>query len=343
MRILAGTCVRQHPEVLEAHLTTMRWQDLPDGVTLDLCYIDDNDDPAASAALRRAARALPAGERGDAAYGIGEFTHEWNVASFHRLASEKQRLLELAICEGYDAIWLVDSDLLSDPGTLRSLLDCAHPIVSATFWTRWTPDSDPLPQVWQTHPYGFDGAGWTGPRFLQALEARELVRVRGLGANTLIRREALLHGAGFWPLLADLPEGGMWQGEDRHFSVRAERLHIPLYADAWPEVWHCYRPSQREELAQQLERLQRVRLPAPRELDWVSLAIEPLEEPALAGHVEHVRGRLGMLRLAPELEAAIRTCEVGDAKFVRASIMGSERMLRIRLLDVHDATSRAAP
>lgn len=333
IRILAGTICKQVPEVLQAHLETMRWQ-RTDHTKTDLVYVDDNDDEASRDLLRRTARTLSAGERGAAEYGVGEFTHGWNIAAFHRLAREKQRLLELAVAERYDYVFLVDSDLLLAPSTLQSLLDANAPIASAVFWTRWTPADRPLPQVWQQHPYGFDAAGWTEQSFLAALRDHQRVRVRGLGACTLISVDALRAGCGFWPLLGDLPADGMWQGEDRHFCVRAERLHVPMVADAWPEVWHCYRPSQRAELTDQLARLRASSKDVAEFGDWVSLAIEPLEEPALIGHVEHVRGRLGALALAGAIENALVGMRVRDSQFLRVPFEDRERLVRVRLLDV---------
>lgn len=333
IRILAGTIAKQVPEVLSAHLECMRWQ-RTDNAKIDLVYVDDNDNEESRALLRRAARTLPAGERGAAEYGVGEFTHGWNIAAFHRLAAEKQRLLALAVAERYDYVWLVDSDLLCAPSTLQSLLDAQAPIVSAVFWTRWTPTERPLPQVWVQHPYGFDGAGYSEAEFLGKLRDRQRVRVRGLGACTLVSVDALRAGCGFWPLLGDLPSDGMWQGEDRHFCVRAERLHVPMHADAWPEVWHCYRPSDRVQLADQVERLRAWSKETPEFGDWVSLAIEPLEEPALVGHVQHVRGRLGALPLAGVIENALVGMQVRDSQFLRVPFEDRERLVRVRLLDV---------
>src|SRR5690606_38605817 len=121
-----------------------------------------------SAILASEGETLRAGDREDAQYTVAEHTHEWNIPAFHRLAREKQRLLDRARDGGYDAIWLVDSDLLCAADTLRSLVASGKEIVSAVFWTQWTPGDPALPQVWQTHPYGFDGAGWSGDRFLRA-------------------------------------------------------------------------------------------------------------------------------------------------------------------------------
>lgn len=343
MRILVGTICRTDPQTLAAHLKSMRWQKVDPSVRVDLVYIDDNLDPQSSEVLADFADCvLEPGERPEGAlYGVSSETHQWSVPTFHFLAREKQRLFDRAVAENYDAVFLVDSDLLLDPSTLQSLIATEKDVVSACFWTQWTPADPPLPQVWNQHPYGFDGAGWRGSDFLSRLRSRELVRVRGLGACTLIRRSALERGLGFWPLVDGLPSEGMWQGEDRHFCVRAERLHIELWCDAWPNVAHVYRPEDRAEIDAWMSAHEVESEGVPLPGDWVSIAIEPCEEPQLALHRELVRGRLGLLRVLPEIEEALFSMRVGESKFVTPrfpidypieAYRGQRRALRIHLL-----------
>ena len=319
MRILVGGCVRQAPEVLRAHLQTLQWQRLPQGVSLSFYFVDDNLDNESSELLAsvEGACVLPATERPDGAeYSTHEGGHSWTIPTFYHLAVQKQRLLEIALLQNFDAVLLVDSDLLLAPDTLTSLLATEKEVVSGVFWTSWGATDAPLPQVWTTHPYGFDGAGWTTHTFLRDLRNRSLVRVRGLGACTLIRTNALRRGAAFWPLVPGLPEWGMWQGEDRHFCVRAERQHIELWADAWPQIYHVYRPSDRTHCNDVIAQL--AIEPAIIDGTYVSLIVEPCEEPQLALHKEHIRGRIGSLPLLPDIEDAVREMRVGDSRFVRA-------------------------
>lgn len=330
MKILAGTICRVDPETLEAHLKTVKWQQLDDGISVDYVYIDDNVDPQSTKLLREEVETLTAGPRPvEAGYEVTETTHKWRVATFDFLAQEKQRLLEKAVEERYDAIWLVDADLLCDPGTLQSLIDADKQIVSAVFWTKWQPELPALPQVWLKHPYELSGRGKTRFEFLSELSERQLVPVYGLGACTLARVEALEH-ARFFPRLSELPSGGMWQGEDRSFCIRAERAHIGMAADAWPDIWHCYRPSDREHLDDVVSKLQALRSHAPLYGDLVSIGIRPLEEPGLSQHQEIVRGRLGQLKLLPEIEAALLEMKPRDSRIVTATYspyLPSQKML----------------
>jgi hypothetical protein len=309
MKILAGAAVRQDPEVLAAHIETMKWQTAD--AQVDLCYVIDQDpdepgysevvdlltsDPDIQTILTDVA-SRPAG----AEYVRGEDTHSWTIPTFEHLARLKQLLLDKAVADGYDAVWLVDTDLLCDPGTLSSLISVDAPVVSAVFWTRWSPGGPPQPQVWLRHPYELSNARYSEHKFLSLLHRRNIVRVLGLGACTLIKTE-VLDRLKYWPFLPGLPTHGMWQGEDRHFSLRANRQHIPLIADAWPDIYHIYRPSDKANIPAALSLLRGHGKRVATIGDFVSFQLENLSDPRFADHALNIRGRLGQLDLLPEIE-----------------------------------------
>ena len=332
MRILACGVVRQNPEILRAHLETMKWQS--GDFRVDYLWIDDNADEDSSALLEGNGQTWKATPKPDTArYAVDSATHRWNVPTFHWLAGEKQRLLDYAKAEKYDAVFMVDSDLLLSPDTLNSLWHADRDVVSAVFWTRWTPDAPPLPQCWLSHPYELQGRGVEAHEYVQSLVDRQLVRVGGLGACTLFRARVFDRIA-YAPLLDGLPEHGMWQGEDRHFAVRAERNRVEMWADAWPDVWHCYRPEDIPSIPAVMDRLSSFEVG-----DAVSFTVEPLEETRLPMHTEHVRGVVGRLKLVPALEDALRDLR-GEA-FVRLSFpywwpvsdyRGRTKLVRVRML-----------
>ncbi len=43
VKILAGSIIRQKPNILAAHMKTMLWQSVPKGVEVDYFYINDLD------------------------------------------------------------------------------------------------------------------------------------------------------------------------------------------------------------------------------------------------------------------------------------------------------------
>jgi hypothetical protein len=125
----------------------------------------------------------------------------------------------------------------------------------------------------------------------------------------------------------------MWQGEDRTFCLLAERNHIAMAADGWPDIWHCYRPSDANDSAvvskrfrSEHERHKR----NPRFGDFISARINPLEERTLGAHSELVRGRLGATRLLPEIEQALLQMKPRESRIVEATFpesLPSKKML----------------
>lgn len=342
MRILVASVTNNPPELLAPHLLHLREQEVPDEIELSSFYITDNVPYESAELLDEAGVRMKEAEPkpDDATYAVSAETHHWSKPTFYWLARQKQFLIDVAKNERFDAIWLVDSDLVVGSDTLASLLSCNRSVVSAVFWTHWTPDAPPLPQVWMEHPYELQGRGYEAHEFIRSLRERELIQVGGLGACTLIRSD-VFGKVGFWPLIDGLPDWGMWQGEDRHFCVRAERNHIALWADAWPDIFHIYRPSDLDRLPS----FQRPTSRPPKVGDLVSFTIEPVEEPARAGYKEHVRGRLGALRILPNIERALQEMKPGDERFIKARFpswwkvpeyRGKTKALHLRLIAVKD-------
>lgn len=347
-RVLAVASVRVDPAVFRANLKSLRAQRLPKGIELDLRYTIDDEEHESElydlieeyGGFSDRAEDRPAA----AAYGVGPQTHAWNVATFEHLARTKQRLLDYAAAEAYDYAWVVDTDLVLDPSTLASALALKEDIVSSVFWTPWQIGGQPLPQVWLAHPYELQGKGMGAGEFIDKLQRRKAVPVAGGGACTLISAAALKK-VRYHPRLPDLPEGGMWQGEDRTFSILAERGHLSHVADGWPDIAHLYHPQDRTvEVIEAVES----QLLGPRQLfakpgDLVNFTLESLDDPQLGGRTFPVRGRLGGLWLAPEIEAALQDMRVGSQQFVEISfpqswpvepLRGKRRIIALNLIDV---------
>jgi hypothetical protein len=348
MRLLIASVTNARPEILGPHLDTVRWQAIPPGWTVDTLYLVDPEAPAASRELltEKEISWRPAGAKPeDASYEVREETHIWSLPTFYWLAEQKQHILDHARDLGYDALLLVDSDLLLDFRAIASLIHADKPIVSGVFWTRWQPDAPELPQVWLQHPYGFSGLGKIDHQFLSELRSNQLVEVVGLGAFTLIHSSAFPF-IDFLPLIEGLPSEGMWQGEDRHFCVRANRAHVPLWADAWPRIFHVYRPSDIFSIKQEMEKLAPRDPVPPTRTTYISAVLEPLEEPELPGFHYHLRGQLATLPILPEISSALSTMLPGEEQIISVTFpyywqipeyRNQRKALRIRLLDTREA------
>lgn len=359
-KILIGAVVRKPPQVLRAWLQTLAWQRFRSPApTLDLAFItnfaptDAFADDAKAVLAQSGAEIVdvpaPAGDYGDTPQ-----TRAWTGPAFTRMAQLKNELIQRALDTNADYLFLCDADVLCDPYTLQSLLDQDAPIVSAVYWTNWqrpvpgmTTFQHAGPQVWLRHPYYLDDERYSEGEFRERLVKRQRTRVRGLGACTLISAEALRAGVSFARVDA-LPPGPMSEGEDRHFCARAQRLHIPMFADPWPDVYHAYHPSEYGDIPAMLARLYESHPQRPALGMLVSAKIEPLEPvtDALGRQMmlspKYVRGRLGALAVLPQIEEAIGQLVVGDSAMVRvmypqhfelAWLRGQTRIMRVTLLD----------
>lgn len=260
-RVLIGSPVNQKPPILAEFLKSLSELDVS-GTLTDFAFVDDNQNPDSSAMLaafhREGSRvfilesATGAVGTGRQDYVCDDKTHRWNEDLVWRVAEHKDRMIRFALENEYDYLFLIDSDLVLHPDTLRHLITCGRAIVSEIFWTQWQPDSPPLPQVWLQDQYTlFEHA--RGERisqeeaqsrtraFLESLKTPGLYEVGGLGACTLISREALQKGVSF----REVPNVSFW-GEDRHFCIRAAALGLRLYVDTCYPAYHIYRESDLE-------------------------------------------------------------------------------------------------
>lgn len=250
MQILVGSPVRQEPQILSEFLTSLLELD-SEALTLDFIFVDDNDTPESQELLRAfwpAGRVeiLP-GKGSGPAYEKTAQTHLWREELIWRVASYKDEMIRLAREQGYDGLFLVDSDLVMHPRTLQQLVAADVEIVSEVFWTRWTPQDQELPQVWLRDQYTLHAQGRNEQlsaqdvlhrqqAFLTELRQPGVYEVGGLGALTFIRKPALDAGVSF----AEVPALGFW-GEDRHFCIRAQALGLKLHVDTHYPALHLYR------------------------------------------------------------------------------------------------------
>jgi GT2 family glycosyltransferase len=223
---------------------------------LACAFIDDNVDPESSRLLAEfkfpgpcAVTRVGSSEEGSE-YRQDEVTHHWREDLIWKVAGFKDLLIELALENDMDYIFLVDSDLVLSPYTLEHLVGCDKEIVSEVFWTSWQPDQLLLPQVWSRGEYELaprrreeklteEEAHRRTLEFIRNAYQPGIRQVGGLGACTLIRRSALSRGARF----AEIDNLTYW-GEDRHFCIRARALGIELWADTTCPPLHLYRESE---------------------------------------------------------------------------------------------------
>lgn len=362
-KILVGSVLRKPKIVLQAFLAALEAQEVEGNVDLYFLFVDDGLDAEAKAAVEEwlserdgeLAQHELGREEGDYRESTGT-TRGWTPKAWHRVGALKNRIFQTALSGAYDFIWHIDADVICDPRTLQSLLDAEKPIVAAVYWTKWqrpTTSGEIVhagPQVWVQHPYtlfgnaGPDGIYEDEAAFRRALIERRLARVGGLGACTLFAREVVEAGVHFAPVGA-LPPGPMSDGEDRHLCWRANALHVPMYGDAWPNVWHAFHPQEYAGVGEARKKLSAPLLDrCTNALDHVSVTVEPLDWPS---GKQWMRGRLATLPTLPEIIEHLATMKRRQKKVIRVhfpltyphpQLRGKIGTVQIRLLDVRRYT-----
>jgi hypothetical protein len=247
-RLLIGSCVCQTPRILEKFLQSLKNLELSAYETVFM-LADDNQISASSEMLRGAELSgktviLDPPPR-ETDYYTNETTHFWNNSLVMRVADLKNAIIAHAIEEGFDYLFLIDSDLLVNPNLINHLMAQNKAIVSEIFWTRWQPDTLPMPNAWMYDMYEMahpanepDVRRQLMIDFFERLSVPGVYEVGGLGACTLLSVPALKAGLSFLPVR----NVSFW-GEDRWFCIRAAALGFPLYMDTHYPAKHLYRES----------------------------------------------------------------------------------------------------
>ncbi len=250
-RILIASTVRQKPAVLKEFLLGLAELDLS-GLKFDFLFIDNNDEEDATWLLQTfgvpGSTTYLAREKPQQDYLCSEQTHQWTGDLVWKVASYKDSILQFTREKDYSHVFLVDSDLVLHPQTLKQLLAAQKDIISEIFWTEWTPGTGKMPQVWLSGNYNFrygDQSFNNGEAYQK--EANSLLQqwllpgvyeVGGLGACTLVSSQAIARGVSF----KCIKNVDYW-GEDRHFCIRASVLGLGLYVDTHYPAYHIYRES----------------------------------------------------------------------------------------------------
>lgn len=253
VKVLLGSPVRQKKEVLNLFLRSIKELNRGSFIDIDYYFVDDNVDNESGSLLAHFAEEFPntvliKPEESDA-YICNEDGHVWHEDLIWKVAGYKNGMIEKALADDYDYLFLVDSDLILHPKTLEQLIYVKKDITSEIFWTKWERDFPKLPQVWMSDQYNLyenlrgeslsaDEILKRVQNFIKTLSVPGVYLVGGLGACTLISKKALYAGVNF-----DEIYNVSFIGEDRHFCIRAAALGFQLFVDTNYPAYHIYRLS----------------------------------------------------------------------------------------------------
>lgn len=251
LKILIGSPIRREPEILKEFIASIKELKRED-IEYHYFFVDDNVNEESSNILNKFkeeddnAIILKSNEV-DLAYICNDLTHKWSNDLVKKVTKFKNTIIEHAIKEEFDYLFFIDSDLIIHPNTINRLVSVNKDIVSTIFWTSWYPGLKEEPQVWLKDNYTLydkvNGEVLSNEEvikrkeeFLNMLRQPGTYKVGGLGACTLISRKALLTGVNFNEIY-----NISYDGEDRHFCIRAVVLGLELYVDTYYPAYHIYR------------------------------------------------------------------------------------------------------
>ncbi len=257
LRVLIGVPIRQTPIILKEFLESLKDID-KNGFTVDYYFIDDNDNSDSQKLLELFRESADSSVKIEVihssdTYLCNNHTHFWSDNLVWKVADYKNKIIQHCLDQNYDYLFLIDSDLILHPLTLRHLVSADKDILSEIFWTRWTPDGEEMPQVWMFDKYSFVDIPSIGSNtelaknitssVIHQFRKPGIYKVGGLGACTLIKTKALMKGLNF----SKIYNVSFW-GEDRHFCIRAVALGLELYVDTTYPALHLYREEDLEKV-----------------------------------------------------------------------------------------------
>jgi hypothetical protein len=217
MRILIGAPVRTSERIFEHYVKALR----PLGA--DLFFFLHNSP--------NLAKYLNEGEYEHIQTPSEHVPHVWNPRLLMEVSTMKNRLLKKALDGGYDYFFLVDSDTILHPDTLKHLLALKRDIVAEVCWTKWKPQEELKPNAWMYDFYEFGGTP------IESFKKSGLYEVGGVGGVVLISRKVIAAGVNYTPI----PNLSTSLWEDRAFCVRAAVHGFKIHLDTQFPANHLYR------------------------------------------------------------------------------------------------------
>ena len=153
--------------------------------------------------------------------------HLWTLELMRTMSDLRNRTITEMLTGGYDYWFSVDTDIVLDPKTLRTLIKADKDIVSEIFWTQ-APSGKYWCTAWNYDQYSQPDEAWRKPG---------LYRCGMTGALTLVKRKVFEAGVDY----TQIPNiYSALRGEDRHFCVRAACAGFELWIDSHCPAEHLY-------------------------------------------------------------------------------------------------------
>ena len=217
-RILITAPLRQEADVFLEYQKGLDALEIPEGYAVSRFFVV-NDCPEILPLIRNAEYVVM--DTGDTYEKTGN-DHKWTPELMRKMSGLRNRTIEEMLAYGFDYWLSIDTDVIADPRTLRTLIEADRDIVSEIFWTQhWC-------NAWDYDQYSPPREEWREPG---------LYRCGMTGACTLVKRKVFENGVDYTPI----PNiRNALRGEDRHFCVRAACAGFGMWIDTHCPATHLY-------------------------------------------------------------------------------------------------------
>ena len=222
-RILITAPLRQETDIFLEYQKGLDALEIPDGYEVSRFFVV-NDCPEILPHIRDAEYVVT--DTGDA-YMKTENDHLWTLDLMQKMSGLRNRTIEEMLMYGFDYWLSIDTDIVADPRTLKTLIEADRDIVSEIFWTK-APSGREWCNAWMADQAAGMQEAWRTPG---------LYRCGMTGALTLVKRKVFEAGVDYTPI----PNiRTALRGEDRHFCVRAACAGFGLWIDSHCPATHLY-------------------------------------------------------------------------------------------------------
>ena len=222
-KILITAPLRQDTDVFEAYQEGLDRMEVPEGCEVSRYFVV-NDCHEVIPYIRNAEWVET--ETGEAYEKTGN-DHLWTLDLMRKMSDLRNMTITEMLTGGYDYWLSIDTDIVVDPRTLKTLMDADKDIVSEIFWTM-APNGKEWCNAWMADQAAGMREEWRKPG---------LYRVGMTGALTLVKRKVFEAGVDYTPI------PNIYQalrGEDRHFCVRAACAGFEMWVDSHCPANHLY-------------------------------------------------------------------------------------------------------
>ena len=230
-RILIGVQVRQDEETFELYIKSLSNLVIPEDAVVDYYFVFHN-----SKNLIKYVNNLPNCSyycyQDDSTFETSKKTHEWKGENFSAVVLMKNLIIDKVLRENYDYWFLVDSDIILHPMTLKHLYEQKKDMIGCAFITEWQEGSG---------KYGYNFWDYQeGDLINPKLYLKKGVYVcGGTGACCLYSRKLLSKIKNVEPI--PFVRNSIW--EDRAVSIKALVHGFSIYISTVYPAIHLYRKS----------------------------------------------------------------------------------------------------